>query len=89
MSTNENQRQTGDDRAEKLSRRRASTQLGITEIVRRAIDLLHRQRVKRSRKKIDGLLSSDFVGCAEGPEDLASNYKQYLTRSLDGKHGAG
>ncbi len=78
-----------DDRAEKLRQLRISTQSSISETVRRAIDLLHRQQVKRSRKKVDGLLSSDFVGCAEGPEDLASNYKQYLTRSLDGKHGAG
>ena len=78
-----------DHRAEKLRQLRISTQFSISETVRRAIDLLHRQQVKRSRKKVDGLLSSDFVGCAEGPEDLASNYKQYLTRSLDGKHGAG
>lgn len=78
-----------DHRAEKLRQLRISTQSSISETVRRAIDLLHRQQVKRSRKKVDGLLSSDFVGCAEGPEDLASNYKQYLTRSLDGKHGAG
>lgn len=78
-----------DHRAEKLRQLRISTQSSISETVRRAIDLLHRQQVKRSRKKVDGLLSSDFVGCAEGPEDLASNCKQYLTRSLDGKHGAG
>ncbi len=78
-----------DHRAEKLRQLRISTQSSISETVRRAIDLLHRQQVKRSRKKVDGLLSSDFVGCAEGPEDLASNFKQYLTRSLDGKHGAG
>lgn len=78
-----------DHRAEKLRQLRISTQSSISETVRRAIDLLHRQQVKRSRKKVDGLLSSDFVGCAEGPEDLASNYNQYLTRSLDGKHGAG
>ena len=78
-----------DDRAEKLKQLQASTRLGIGEIVKRAIDLLYREQVERSRDKIDGLLSSDFVGCAEGPEDLASDYKRYLTRSLDGKHGSG
>ena len=78
-----------DERAEKLRQLQVSTQLGISEIVRRAIDLLHRQQAERSRKKVDDLLSSDFIGCAEGPEDLAGNYKRYLTESLSGKHGPG
>lgn len=78
-----------DERAEKLRQLRGSTQLGISEIVRRAIDLLHRQETERCREKIDDLLSSDFVGCAEGPKDLASNYKRFLTQSLDDKHGSG
>ena len=78
-----------DERAEKLRQLRVSTQLGIGEIVRRAIDLLHRQQAERSRKKVDDLLSSDFIGCAEGPGDLAGNYKRYLTESLSGKHGPG
>ena len=78
-----------DDRAQKLKQLQVSTRLGIGEIVNRGIDLLYGEQVERSRDKIDGLLSSDFVGCADGPEDLASDYKQYLTRSLDGKHGTG
>ncbi len=78
-----------DDRAEKLSRLQVSTRLGTSEIVKRAIDLLYRQQTERSRKKVDDLLSSDFIGCAEGPEDLAGNYKHYLTQSLDDKHGSG
>ncbi len=77
------------ERAEKLRQLCGSTQLGIGEIVKRAIDLLHRQQTERSRKKVDDLLSSDFVGCAEGPEDLAGNYKRYLTQSLLGKHRPG
>ncbi len=78
-----------DNRAKKLTQLQASTRLGTSEIVKRAIDLLHREQAERSRDKLDALLSSDFVGCAEGPEDLASNYKQYLTQSLEEKHGAG
>ncbi|MCY4546775.1 MAG: hypothetical protein OXC28_00285 [Defluviicoccus sp.] len=67
-----------DDRAEKLKQLQASTGLGTGEIVERGIDLLHRTQTERSRAKIDDLLSSDIVGCAEGPEDLAENYKRYL-----------
>ena len=44
---------------------------------------------ERSRDKLDALLSSDFVGCANGPADLASQYKRYLTRDLEDKHGDG
>ena len=78
-----------DARAEKLKQLQSLTRLGVSEIVKRAIDLLYRQQAGRSRDKLDALLASDFVGCAEGPEDLASQYKQYLTRDLENKHGAG
>jgi len=78
-----------DARAEKLKQLRALTRLGVSEIVRRAIDLLHRQQAERPRDKLDALLSSDFVGCAEGSDDLADRYKHYLARDLENKHGAG
>ena len=78
-----------DERAEKLRQLQSGTQLSASELVKRAIDLLYRHQKERSREKLDALLSSDFVGCAEGPEDLASRYKQYLAEALDHKHGAG
>ena len=78
-----------EERAEKLRQLQALTRLGASEIVKQAIDLLHRQHANRSRRKLDALLSSDFVGCGEGPRDLASRYKQLLTRDLERKHGAG
>ena len=76
-----------DERSEKLRQLQSLTRLSTSEIVKRAIDLLHRQQVGRSRDKLDALLSSDFVGCAEGPADLASRYKHYLIRDLEEKHG--
>ena len=78
-----------DERAEKLRQLQSLTQLSTSEIVKRAIDLLHRQQAERSRDKLNALLSSDFVGCAEGPADLASQYKRYLIRDLEEKHGIG
>lgn len=78
-----------DDRVEKLKQLQSLTQLSASEIVKRAIDLLYRQQAGRPREKINALLSSDFVGCAEGPEDLATRYKHYLTRDLENKRGAG
>lgn len=78
-----------DERAEKLKQLQSLTRLSTSEIVKCAIDLLHRQQVRRSRERLDALLSSNFVGCAEGPEDLADRYKQYLTQDLEDKHGSG
>ena len=78
-----------DERAEKLRQLQALTRLSTSEIVKRAIDLLYRQQVGRSRDKLDALLNSDFVGCATGPADLASQYKHYLIRDLEEKHGIG
>ena len=61
-----------DERAEKLKHIQSLTQISVSEIVKRTIDLWHRQQAERSREKLDALLSSGFVGCAETPEDLAS-----------------
>ena len=77
-----------DERAEKLRQIQSATRLSASEIVKRAIDVLHRQQSAQSRDKLDSLLSSDFVGCSDGPADLASRYKQYLSRDLEQKHGA-
>ena len=78
-----------DERTEKLRQLQSLTRLSASEIVKRAIDLLYHQQAGRSRDKLDALLSSDFVGCANGPTDLASQYKRYLTRDLEDKHGLG
>lgn len=78
-----------DERVEKLRQLQSTTRLSTSEILKRAIDVLHRQHAGQSREKLDALLASGFVGCAEGPEELASQYKQYLTHDLEHKHGAG
>ncbi len=78
-----------DDRAEKLKQLQSLTHLGASEIVKRAIDVFHRQQTARPRAKLESLLSSGFVGCAEGPEDLSSRYKEYLAGSLRDKHDPG
>ena len=76
-----------DERAEKLRQIQSATRLSASEIIKRAIDVLHRQQSALSRDKLDSLLSSEFVGCCDGPEDLGSRYKEYLSRDLEQKHG--
>lgn len=37
--------------------------------------------------KMQALLKNDFVGCAEGPKDLSTNYKKYFYQGIKKKHG--
>ena len=46
-----------DERSAKLKQLQSMTRLSASEIVKRAIDLLHRQQVRRSRERLDALLS--------------------------------
>lgn len=57
-----------------------------TEIVKEAIDVLYRQKLVHPKGSIHALLESDFVGCAEGPEDGSQTYKQDVMDYLDAKH---
>ena len=42
-----------------------------------------------TQNRLDSLLSSEFTGCAEGPRDLASEFKQHFASDLAAKHGLG
>ena len=74
-------------RERKLREIQSQTGLTASEAVRQGLDLLHRQRCAKPKDRIDALLASDFIGCADGPVDLATQYKRYLTRDLETKHG--
>ena len=76
-----------DARAAKLRQLQSSLRIGASEVVKRALDLLHKEQCQGHGAKTKALLASDFVGCAEGPEDLSSRYKQHLAQALADKHG--
>ena len=76
--------------AAKLRRLQSLTQLSAAELVRLGIDRLDCERAEHDRGRLDALLSSGFVGCLpDAPEDLATNYKDYLTDALEDRHRAG
>jgi len=77
-----------DERAEKLRRIQASTGLSASDVLKHALDLMHERQLARTGERLDALLSSDFIGCADGPSDLADEYKHYLAHGLASKHGA-
>ena len=74
--------------AAKLRQLQSATRQGVSDVVKQAIVLLHRHELNRPTQRLDDLLASDFIGCAAGPEDLASDYKHFLTEGLERKHGA-
>ena len=73
--------------AGKLSQLQSLTGLSTSDVLKRAIDCLHKEQMASVRDRLDSLLSSEFIGCAEGPPELASEYKQYFASDLAGKYG--
>ena len=74
-------------RAAKLHQLQSSLRVSASEVVKRALDVLHKEQCEGEGAKTKALLSSNFVGCADGPEDLSSRYKQHFTQALEDKHG--
>lgn len=68
-------------RAAKLQQLQSSLGVSTSEIIGRALDALHKEQCEDGGAKTQALLSSDFVGCADGPEDLSSRYKQNLAQA--------
>ena len=74
------------DHSKKLEELRKRCNSSVSDIVKEAIDLMYAQQTDASKKKIEALLKSDFIGCGQGPKDLSENHKDYLTQSLGNKH---
>jgi hypothetical protein len=79
-----------DERSEKnLEFIKEVTGENITWIIKDLLEERARQLRQKNKpgSKFKALLESDFVGCAEGPEDLSVNYKEYIYQGLKEKHG--
>jgi hypothetical protein len=57
---------------------RATTKQSLTDIIKHSLSLYYQQLRSETGEGTRKLLQSDFIGCAEGPEDLSSHYKHYL-----------
>jgi hypothetical protein len=71
--------------ARKVALLRAKTKQSTTDVVRAALECYYEQVTKVPTA--DALRSSGFVGCADGPSDLSSDYKRHLIDSLSRKPG--
>jgi len=77
-----------DEQAEKqLAFIRSATRQSITEIIKRSLDLYYQQLNDQKGIGTRKFMHSDFIGCAEGPEDLSADYKRYLSQGWDEKYG--
>jgi hypothetical protein len=76
-----------DGRSAKLEYLKRTTHLGVSDIVKRGIDLMYEDVQTRTRDPFDVLTQAGFIGSAEGPEDLSGRYKDELRELLAKKHG--
>ena len=58
----------------------------ITQVLKMAIDEYYASHVLRATAQREALLSSGFIGCAEGDENLSESYKEAIAESLGAKH---
>ena len=76
-----------EEHIDKLEILKNTEKLTTTEVIKRALDLYFARVKTKHKTDMNQLLESDFIGCGEGPLDLSENYKDYLTESLEQKHG--
>jgi hypothetical protein len=74
------------EHSKKLEQLKKSHNLSVSDVVKQAIDLMHTQQNSEPKIKLEALLTSDFIGCGQGPENLSENYKSYLEQFLKEKY---
>lgn len=73
--------------AEKLQAIMHLTGKSVTEVLKAAVELYFSGLEAQQRPGAQELaLRVGLVGCGEGPGDLSSRYKAYLSEGLAGKH---
>ena len=76
-----------EDHRRKLEYLMRATGSRVSDILKQAIDVLY-ARAEQSESLPEKLLTqARFVGCGEGPEDLSSQYKEELKKTVAAKHG--
>lgn len=73
------------DLARKVAQVRKRKGLSVSDIVKQSLTRFCDAEIEASGGSYDALAAAGFLGCAEGPSDLSSNYKAHLTDSLNRK----
>jgi hypothetical protein len=64
--------------SEKLEYLKDRTKLSVTEVVKRSIERYYDEVRRGSADTHSLLMESGFIGCADGPADLSTEYKREL-----------
>lgn len=74
--------------ARELEQLVAETGASVTDVIKNAIHCYHLSLAgKGKRSSFDLFGEAGLIGCAEGPANLSTRYKEALTGSLLEKHG--
>ena len=71
-----------DDLARRVNLVRKRRRRTVSQIVKESLARYCDQELGARGEPMAILESAGFIGCADGPADLSSDYKQQLTRSL-------
>ena len=75
-----------DSHSQKLEFLIRVTSLGISDVLKRAIDVYYDQVYATRPQAAEILGRSGFIGCAEAEPDLSERYKEDLQELLAAKH---
>ena len=71
-----------DELARRVDLVRKRKRRSVSQIVQESLARYCDQELGEGGEPLAILKSAGFIGCADGPADLSSDYKQALTRSL-------
>ncbi len=78
-----------DTHARMLDYLKAKTQAGISDVIKRAIELYYARERGAGDEETPFQIAErlGLIGCMEAEPDLSVRYKEYLSESLERKHG--
>jgi hypothetical protein len=71
--------------AQKVSLVRKRTSRSLSQVVKESLTRYCDEELRKDGEPMSILKAAGYVGCADGPEDLSSDYKRHLTQTLGRK----
>jgi hypothetical protein len=84
-ATRINARFSGED-VKRFRELQRQTRQSASEVLREAVRRYHSQAVKPRRSAYEIMSESGFIGSVDGPEDVSTNKKKYITEALRKKY---
>lgn len=75
-----------EERSMKLAYVKRATRMGVSDIVKKGIDLVYEGVHEERRDPFEVLSETGFIGSGEGPSDLSERHDEELKEVLAEKH---